>query len=115
MNSSGAQGSDQGESYRRITNCQIGVFATYVSRRGHAFIDRALYLPKSWTDDPVRMTSAHVPPGTGFATKPQLAVAMIERAVGADVPFAWVADAGSQAVGYAETLLDLAQDQDAAV
>ena len=39
----------------KVTNCQIGVFAAYVSRRGHAFIDRALYLPKSWTDDPVRL------------------------------------------------------------
>src|SRR5476651_1510130 len=36
----------------KITNCQIGVFAAYVSRYGHAFIDRALYLPKEWTDDP---------------------------------------------------------------
>ncbi len=45
----------------KITNCQIGVFACYVSRRGHAFIDRGLYLPKSWTDDPARMTKAHVP------------------------------------------------------
>ena len=35
----------------KITNCQIGVFASYVSGRGHAFIDRALYLPKSWTGD----------------------------------------------------------------
>ena len=33
----------------KITNCQIGVFAAYVSRHGHAFIDRALYLPKGWT------------------------------------------------------------------
>ena len=33
----------------KITNCQIGVFAAYVSRHGHAFIDRALYLPKEWT------------------------------------------------------------------
>src|SRR4051794_17579666 len=38
----------------KITNCQIGVFAAYVSRHGHAFIDRALYLPKAWTDDPAR-------------------------------------------------------------
>ena len=45
----------------KITNCQIGVFASYVSRHGHAFIDRALYLPKEWTDDPERMTAAHVP------------------------------------------------------
>src|SRR6266700_4153720 len=63
----------------KITNCQIGVFATYASRHGHAFIDRRLYLPKAWTDDPARMAAAHVPPGTVFATKPALARQMIER------------------------------------
>jgi SRSO17 transposase len=45
----------------KITNCQIGVFACYVTPRGHAFIDRELYLPKSWTDDKARMAKAHVP------------------------------------------------------
>jgi SRSO17 transposase len=40
----------------KITNCQIGVFTAYVSRHGHAFIDRALYLPKEWTDDPTRVS-----------------------------------------------------------
>ena len=72
----------------KITNCQIGVFAAYVSRHGHVFIDRALHLPKGWTDDPACMTAAHVPPATGFATKPQLAAAMIERTLAAGVPFA---------------------------
>src|SRR3954471_1724769 len=43
----------------KITNCQIGVFAAYVSRHGHAFIDRALYLPKAWTSDPARTAAAH--------------------------------------------------------
>src|SRR3982074_1725854 len=57
----------------KITNCQIGGFASYVSRRGHAFIDRALYLPKAWTDDPERMMAAHVPEDVSFATKPQIA------------------------------------------
>src|SRR3954462_3823362 len=52
----------------KITNCQIGVFAAYVSGNGHALIDRALYLPKTWTDDPARRAAAHVPPGTAFAT-----------------------------------------------
>src|SRR3954454_133058 len=75
----------------KITKCQIGVFAAYVSRHGHAFIDRALYLPKAWTGDPARMAGAHVPPGTTFATKPRLALAMIERALAAGVPFRWVA------------------------
>src|SRR5664279_3565039 len=46
----------------KITNCQIGVFAAYVSRHGHALIDRALYLPKEWTDDPGLLEAAYVPP-----------------------------------------------------
>src|SRR5689334_12100488 len=75
----------------KITNCQIGVFAAYVSCHGHGFIDRSLYLPKSWTGDPPRMGAAHVPSGAKFATKPQLASGMIERAIAADVPFRWVA------------------------
>ena len=66
----------------KITNCQIGVFASYVSRHGHAFIDRALYLPKSWTDDPLRLNGAYVPSDIGFATKPRLAAWMIARAAG---------------------------------
>ena len=65
----------------KITNCQIGVFATYVSRHGHAFIDRALYLPKEWTDDPDRLEATYVPADTGFATKPKLATRMIARAI----------------------------------
>src|ERR687889_121981 len=69
----------------RITNCQIGVFSAYVSGKGHAFIDRALYLPKIWTDDPARRAGAHVPEDVTFATKPQLAVAMIERTIEAGV------------------------------
>ena len=46
----------------KITNCQIGVFAAYVSRHGHAFIDRALYLPKAWTDDPARRSAVSISP-----------------------------------------------------
>ena len=75
----------------KITNCQIGVFAAYVSRRGHAFIDRALYLPRAWADDRARLEATSVPEDIGFATKPQLAARMIARAMAADVPFRWVA------------------------
>jgi SRSO17 transposase len=89
----------------KVTNCQIGVFAAYVSLHGHAFIDRALYLPKAWTDDPARMASAHVPDGTAFATKPGLALTMIERIIAADVPFAWVAADSDYGVGDIEMAL----------
>jgi SRSO17 transposase len=89
----------------KITNCQIGVFAAYVSRHGHGFIDRALYLPQAWADDPARLAAARVPPGTAFATKPRLALAMIERAIAAGVPFAWVAADSVYGVGEVETAL----------
>ena len=81
------------------------MFAAFVSRYGHAFIDRALYLPKAWTDDRTRMATAHVPRGTGFRTKPQLAAAMIERAIAAGVPFSWVAGDSIYGVGEIETAL----------
>src|SRR6201996_4488084 len=56
----------------KITNCQIGVFAAYASRHGHAFIDRALYVPKAWTGDPARCAAAHIPDTVEFATKPRI-------------------------------------------
>jgi len=89
----------------KITNCQIGVFAAYVSRQGHAFIDRALYLPKAWTDDRDRMAKAHVPDNIGFATKPTLALSMIERAIALNVPFSWVAADSVYGVGDIEMAL----------
>src|ERR1700751_1622490 len=88
-----------------ITNCQIGVFACYVSRHGHAFIDRALYLPKEWTDDPDRLKAAHVPDNVAFATKPQMARRMIARALAVKVPFAFVAADSVYGTGDIETML----------
>src|ERR1700693_2126171 len=89
----------------KITNCQIGVFCAYVSRHGHALIDRALYLPKAWTDDPIRMTATHVPNGIAFATKPALAMKMISQALAANVPFSWVAADSLYGVGDIEMAL----------
>jgi SRSO17 transposase len=89
----------------KVTNCQIGVFAAYVSRHGHALIDRALYLPKVWTDDAPRMAAAHVPETVGFATKPGLALEMIHRVIAADAPFAWVAADSVYGVGDIEMAL----------
>ena len=76
----------------RIENSQVAVYLTYAAPRGHAFIDRALYLPKSWTDDPTRCAEAGIPvTAMRFATKPAMAVALIDRAVAAEVPASWVA------------------------
>jgi SRSO17 transposase len=74
----------------RIENCQVGVFLAYASRKGRALVDRELYLPKEWAADTDRRAEAHVPQRVAFATKPQLAQAMLERALDAHVPAGWV-------------------------
>jgi SRSO17 transposase len=89
----------------KVTNCQIGVFLSYVSRHGHAFIDRALYLPKAWAEDPARLKATSVPNEIDFATKPRLAVQMIMRAVEASTPFRWVAGDAVYGVGEIEMCL----------
>jgi SRSO17 transposase len=72
----------------KIANCQIGVFAAYASRHGHALIDRAPCLPKHWTTRPGRQAAVHVPPE--------------ERAIAAGVPFAWVTGDSAYGVGALE-------------
>lgn len=67
----------------RIENSQVGVFLSYASARGRALIDRRIYLPRCWADDTPRCIAAGVPADVGFATKPQLALEMISRAVAA--------------------------------
>jgi SRSO17 transposase len=86
----------------RVENCQIGVFLAYATPAGRTLLDRELYLPKSWTDDPPRCTEAGVPGSTGFATKPELAIGMLERALDAGVPAAWVT--GDEAYGQVSAL-----------
>ncbi|HEX4018791.1 MAG TPA: IS701 family transposase [Frankiaceae bacterium] len=75
----------------RIENAQVAVYLTYAAPRGHALVDRALYVPKSWTGDGERRERAGIPAELEFATKPALATAMIRRAVTAGTPAAWVA------------------------
>jgi len=77
-------------------NCQVWVMGAYASVHGHAFVDRELYLPARWCDDPGRMAEAGVPEDrTALLTKPQLARRIVARTLAAQVPFRWVcADAG---------------------
>jgi SRSO17 transposase len=74
----------------KVDNCQIGVFLAYASTRGRALVDRELYLPTTWTEDRPRCARAGVPDEVGFQTKPQLGVAMLERAHAAGVLTGWV-------------------------
>jgi SRSO17 transposase len=74
----------------RIENCQIGVFLTYTNKKGHTPIDRRLYIPKDWFDDPQRCEKAGVPKTVEFQTKPEMALEMIQNATSAGVSYTWV-------------------------
>ena len=76
----------------RVENCQVGVFLAYAAPDGsRALIDRELYLPEKWASDRGRCRAAGIGDDVAFATRPELARQMIERALTAEVPFAWVA------------------------
>jgi SRSO17 transposase len=71
-------------------NCQVGVFLAYASKKGAAFVDRALYLPEEWAEDPERKAEARVPEEVAFANKIELAKVMFERAFETGIPARWV-------------------------
>jgi SRSO17 transposase len=74
----------------KTENCQVGVFLSYASERGQAFIDRELYLPEEWAKDQERREQAGVPEQIGMRTKPELAKEMLGRALDGGVEAAWV-------------------------
>jgi SRSO17 transposase len=94
----------------RIENCQIGVFLAYAAPTGRAFLDRALYLPETWTADAGRRAEAGVPTEAAFRTKPQLAKSMLERALTAGVPASWVT--GDEVYGGDRRLRVWLEEQD---
>jgi SRSO17 transposase len=96
----------------KVDNCQLGVFLAYHTPAGRALIDRELYLPKSWTDDRDRCRKANIGDEIGFATKPQQAKTMLERAVEAGLPFAWFT--ADEAYGQNPGLRDWCEQQDIA-
>ena len=74
----------------RIENCQIGVFLSYAGPKGHAPIDRRLYIPEEWIKDEERRKGAGIPETAVFQTKPQMALEMIQEATAAGIPYKWV-------------------------
>jgi SRSO17 transposase len=74
----------------KVENCQVGVFLTYATATGYAPLDRQLYLPREWAEDPKRRQAAHVPEGVMFQESWRLGLTLLDRS-GADVPFGWVA------------------------
>ena len=75
----------------KVDNCQIGVFAAYVSPLGRCLVDEELYLPTEWCEDQKRREEAQVPEDVRFRTKPELALREIARAHEGPLPFQWVA------------------------
>ena len=101
--SAGVQRQYSGTAGKR-DNCQLGVFLTYATAHGHAFLDRRLYLPESWCDDPQRCAEAKIPADVVFQTKPQQAVEMLRHAWSLGVPMRWVT--GDEVYGEAPYLRD---------
>jgi SRSO17 transposase len=85
-----------------VENCQVGVYLTYASALGHAFLDRRLFLPEEWAKDAARCREAKVPETVTFASKSQLAQAMLEHAFALGIPAAWVT--GDEVYGSAPAL-----------
>jgi SRSO17 transposase len=74
----------------KVDNAQVAVYLAYATAAGHGVIDRELYLPQGWLADRGRCWAAGVPDQVGFATKPELARVMLDRALEAGVPPGWV-------------------------
>ncbi len=89
----------------KVENCQIGTFLSYATAKGHVLLDRRLYLPEEWANDPARREEVKVPADVVFQTKPEHAMAMLETAWQAGVPMRWVA--GDEVYGDSTELRDL--------
>jgi SRSO17 transposase len=89
----------------KVENCQVGVFLSYWTTKGHVLLDRRLYLPEEWANDLPRREQAQVPPEVTFQTKPEQAMAMLEAAGQAGVPMRWVT--GDEVYGDSTALRDL--------
>lgn len=74
----------------RVENCQIGVFAAWITPRAHSLFDRRLFLPQSWDHDAERCERAHVPDSIEHRTKPELALEMFESALERGLEPVWV-------------------------
>ena len=74
----------------KVENCQIGAFLGYVSSAGQALVDRRLYLPKEWAEDPARRKKTHVPESVRFQENWRIGLDLLDRS-SPDLPFAWVA------------------------
>ena len=89
----------------KVENGQVGVFRVYVTPRGQTFLDRRLYLPQEWCENPERRREARAPEEVEFRTKPELAAEMLSHAWRQGVPMHWIT--GDEGYGDSTELRDL--------
>jgi SRSO17 transposase len=95
----------------RTDNCQIGVFLSYASEKGHTLVDRRLYMKEDWfgAGARARRERAGIPKGSVFMTKNELGDEMLRAAHQAGhLPFRWVT--GDAAYGDHHDLRDLVEE-----
>jgi SRSO17 transposase len=95
----------------KVANCQLGVFVAYVSEQGHALVDKRLYLPREWTDDPDRCRAAGVPEAVGYQSIAELGLSMLHQArTAGHLMGRWVT--ADEAYGKVPTLRDTLDDDE---
>jgi len=95
----------------KVANCQLGVFVAYVSEQGHALVDKRLYLPREWTDDPDRCRTAGVPETVGYQSIAELGLSMLHQArTAGHLMGRWVT--ADEAYGKVPTLRDALDDDE---
>lgn len=95
----------------KVANCQLGVFVAYVSEQGHALVDKRLYLPREWTDDPDRRRAAGVPETVGYQSIAELGLSMLHQArTAGHLMGRWVT--ADEAYGKVPTLRDTLDDDE---
>jgi len=105
-------GRQYGGTLGKVGNCQLGVFLSYASARGHALVDKRLYLPHAWADDPARCRAAGVPEHEmRYRSKAELALDLLRQArTAGHLTGDWVA--GDDAYGMVPTLRDALDAED---
>jgi SRSO17 transposase len=95
----------------KVANCQLGIFVAYVSEQGHALVDKRLYLPREWTDDPDRCRAAGVPETVGYQSIAELGLSMLHQArTAGHLMGRWVT--ADEAYGKVPTLRDTLDDDE---
>jgi SRSO17 transposase len=70
-------------------NCQIGMYLGYSTQKGHTLVDRAIYMPKEWCEDPAKRLKCHVPEGVKFRPSWEVGTDLIAQH-GRELPHRWI-------------------------